>query len=62
MTETWLKSPYLEQFYPPKPWWIGETYISQQRNNCEHCFCIEEYVFGKLHIKCCMCGTRKLKI
>lgn len=41
-------------------------------SGCEHCFCQEEIVYdtsseytstksGKLHIKCCMCGTRKVK-
>jgi hypothetical protein len=28
---------------------------------CEHCFCQEENVKGKEHIKCCMCGVRRLK-
>ena len=29
---------------------------------CQHCFCQLETIGDKIHEKCCMCGTRRLKI
>ena len=39
-------------FYPP---------INPHLNKCEHCFCENLKVNNKQHLKCCNCGTQKVK-
>lgn len=53
----------LGHHYPPIPVTPQYGFNGGATNKeCEHCFCIDDNInAAKPHLKCCMCGTRKLK-
>jgi hypothetical protein len=57
--------PYYCDMHKPQPsvqigGWPLSTWYDPKEHCRDHCYCQGEDVIGKKHVKCCMCGHRKL--